>query len=286
MILVTGATGKLGTSVIENLLKKKPAGQIAALVRDQSKAADLKEGGVDVRVGSYDDIGSLDRAMLGISKVLLISGTEKDRVRQHRNVIDAAKRAGVKLLAYTSRIVKNQDPSNPLMADHFATEEVLLNSGLTYALLRNSLYMDVIPLFVGGDNVFETGIHLPAGDGKVSFALRSELGEATANLLTEEDSPQSKIYDLTAGEAWSYYDVANALAEISGRAVAYTPLEKPEFEARMRERGLPEPAIQMSLHFHAEVRNGLLDEFSPELERLLGRKPASLPAGLKTLFSV
>ena len=145
--------------------------------------------------------------------------------------------------------------------------------------------MDVIPQFIGGEKVFETGIPLPAGDGKVSFALRSELGEATANLLTEED-PQSRTYEMTAGEAWSYYDVANALAEISGRAVAYTPLEKPEFEARMRERGLPEPAIQMSLHFHAEVRNGLLDEFSPELERLLGRKPASLPAGLKTLFSV
>ena len=286
MILITGATGKLGTVVIQNLLKKIPAGQIAAFVRDEGKAAAFRESGIDVRVGSYDDIGSLDRAMLGIDKVLLISGTEKDKVQQHRNVIEAAKRAEVELVAYTSRIVKNQDPSNPLMADHFATEEILINSGLIYALLRNSLYMDVIPLFVGGDKVFETGIHLPAGDGKVSFALRSELGEASANLLAEDNSPQSKIYNLTAGEAWSYYDVAKALTEISGREVTYTPIEKPEFEARMRERGLPEPAIQMSLHFHTEVRNGLLDEVSPEMERLLGRKPASLPAGLKTLFRV
>ena len=178
----------------------------------------------------------------------------------------ASKGAEVRLIAYTSRIVKNQDPSNPLMAGHFAAEDSLKNRRLPYVSLRNALYMDVIPQFVGGGKVFETGIHLPAGDGEVSFALRSELGEATA------------------GEAWSYYDAANALAEISGREVTYTPIEKPEFEAWMRGRGVPEPAIQMAFHFHSEVRNGLLDEVSAEMERLLGRKPVSLQEGLKTLF--
>lgn len=122
---MAGATGKLGTAVIQNLLTKMPTGQIAALVRDECKAAGLKAQGADVRVGSCDDIGSLDRAMQGIEKVLLISGTEKDRVRQHQNVINAAKRAEVRLIVYTSRIVKNQDPSNPLMAGHFATEDSL-----------------------------------------------------------------------------------------------------------------------------------------------------------------
>ena len=262
-----------------------PTGQIAALVRDECKAAGLKAQGADVRVGSCDDIGSLDRAMQGIEKVLLISGTEKDRVRQHQNVINAAKRAEVRLIVYTSRIVKNQDPSRPLMAGHFATEDSLKNSGLPYVLLRNAPYMDVIPQFIGGEKVFETGIPLPAGDGKVSFALRSELGEATANLLTEED-PQSRTYELTAGEAWSYYDIANALTEISGWEVTYTPLEKPEFEARMRGRGVPEPAIQMAFHFRSEVRNGLLNEVSTEMERLLRRKPVSLQKGLTTLFSL
>lgn len=285
MILITGATGKLGRTVVEHLATKTGPDRVAALVRDEDKAADFEEKGVKLYVGSYDDRASLDRTMQGVEKVLLISGTEKDRVQQHRNVVDAAKRAGVQLLAYTSRVVKDQDVSNPLMAVHFETEDYIKSSGLEYALLWNALYMDVIPLYVGGEKVFETGIHLPAGDGKVSFALRSELGEATANLLAEE-GPKSQVYELTAGEAWSYYDVADALAALSGREVEYAPIEQPEFEARMRERGVPEPVIQISQYFHGEVRKGLLAEVSPEMERLLGRKPASLKDGLKVLFGL
>ncbi len=285
MILITGATGQLGRAVIQTLLKKTPANEIAAFVRDEGKAADLKERGVKLCVGSYEDVSSLDWAMQGVEKALLISGTEENRVQQHQNVVDAAKRAEVALIAYTSRVVKNQDTSNPLMASHFATEDYIKNSGLNYVLLRNALYMDVIPRYVGGEKVFETGIHLPTGEGKVSFALREELGEATANLLAEE-GPKSQVYELTAGEAWSFYDVANALTELSGREVTYTPIERPEFEARMRERGLPEFVIRILLDFHREIRNGLLDEVSPEMERLLGRKPAPLPEGLKALFNL
>ena len=182
-------------------------------------------------------------------------------------------------------MVKGQDTANnPLMEGHFATEAYIQSSGLAYALLRNALYMDVIPLYVGGEQVFETGIYLPTGDGKVSFALRSELGEAIANLLVD-GTATSAIHELTASEAWSYGDVAAALTEISGKPVTYTPIDTPEFEARMRQRGLPERSIQFSLNFHNEVRNGLLDEISPEMEHLLGRKPASLKDGLKVLFN-
>ena len=285
MILITGATGKLGRAVVEHLATKRGADQVAALVRDEGKAADFKEKGVKVCVGGYEDAASLDRAMQGAEKVLLVSGTEPNRVQQHRNVVDAAKRAGVGMLAYTSRAVKDRDVSNPMMAVHFETEDYIKNSGLPYTLLRNALYMDVIPLYVGGAKVFETGIHQTTGDGKVSFALRSELGEATANLLAEE-GPKSQVYDLTAGEAWSFYDVADALTALSGREVEYTPIEKPEFEARMRERGVPGFVIRMSLDFHGEIRNGLLAEVSPEMGRLLGRKPASLRDGLKVLFGL
>jgi NAD(P)H dehydrogenase (quinone) len=113
MILITGATGQLGKIVIENLLKKTAASQIAALVREPSKAVDLKDKGIDIRIGHYEDIPSLDQAMQGIKKVLLISGTdEQHRVQQHQNVVDAAKRAGVPFIAYTSRILK--DPSGGL----------------------------------------------------------------------------------------------------------------------------------------------------------------------------
>ena len=286
MILITGATGQLGRAVVEQLTKRIAPDQVVAFVRDEGKAAHLKAWGVHVAVGNYDDVSSLDQAMRGVDKVLLISGTEQNRIQQHQNVVDAASRAGVKLLAYTSRVVKGQDAvTNPLMEGHFATEAAIKRSGLSYALLRNALYMDVIPLYVGGAQVFETGIHLPTGDGRVSYALRSELGEAIANLLVDGDST-SGIHELTASEAWSYYDVADALSELSGKQVAYTPVEQPEFEARMRERGLPERSIQFALNFHSEVRNGLLDEVSPEMEQLLGRKPASLRDGLQVLFNL
>ena len=128
-------------------------------------------------------------------------------------------------------------------------------------------------------------MYLPTGAGKVAFALRSELGEAIANLLADEDTA-SGIHQFTAGEAWSYYDVADVLTELSGGKVAYTPIEKPEFAARMRERGLPERMIQFSMNFHSEVLHDLLDAVSPEMEHLLGRRPASLKNGLKVLFNL
>jgi len=109
-ILVTGATGKLGKTVIETLLKKMPANQIVALVRDEAKAADFKAKGVDIRFGDYDDRSSLDRAMQGVEKVLLISGgNAKNGLEQHQNVVNAAKQAGVKCMAYTSRCLKDRN---------------------------------------------------------------------------------------------------------------------------------------------------------------------------------
>ena len=124
MILVTGANGQLGTAVVRNLLEKTPSTQIAALVRDESKASALKQKGVNIRVGNYDDLASLDRAMQGIERVLLIAGTNEDnRLRQHQNVVNAAKKANVRCIAYTSRNLKDRNTlANKLMEDHFQTE--------------------------------------------------------------------------------------------------------------------------------------------------------------------
>lgn len=184
MILVTGANGQLGTAVIQNLLKKTSANQIASLVRDESKASALKEKRVDIRVGNYDDTASLDQAMQGIETVLLIAGTDEEkRLWQHQNVVDAAKKAGVQCVAYTSRTLKERNTlANKLMEGHFQTEDYIKECGLNYALFRNVLYMDTIPQFLGG-KVFDTGINLPTDRGRVPFALRSEMGEAIAKVL-------------------------------------------------------------------------------------------------------
>ena len=289
MILVTGATGHLGRVVIEQLLKSRDPGQVAAFVRDAGKAADLQARGVDVRVGDYNDVASLDAAMRDVEKVLLISGTERDEergLRQHGNVVDAARRAGARFIAYTGRAIR--DPGaleNPLMRRHFQTEDLIRGSGLTYALFRNALYFETLTYYIGRPGgTFETDIRLPAGLGKVAFALRSELGEAIANAL--RGGGEDRVYTLTAGEAWSFDDVARALGELSGKPVTYTPTDKATYEAEMQARGVPGPMARLFYGFYRDIRDGQIDEVTPELEGLLGRKPASLEAGLKAVFNL
>jgi NAD(P)H dehydrogenase (quinone) len=286
MILVTGATGQLGTAVIKTLLKKTSATQIAALVRDGSKASALKEKRIDIRVGSYDDTASLDQAMQGIEKVLLIAGTdEENRLQQHQNVVDTAKKAEVQCIAYTSRSLKDQNTlANQLMLGHFQTEDYIKASGLNYILFRNVLYMDTIPQFVGGKKVFETGINLPTGYGRVPFALRSEMGEAIAHSLLENDC-SNQIYKLTGSESYSFDDVAVTLSDLSGKKVGYTPAEKSAFETQMKERGTPDAMVQKVVGFLTDIKNGQEEEVSSDLENLLERSPASLKEGLKVLFN-
>ncbi|CAN5619016.1 SDR family oxidoreductase [soil metagenome] len=286
MILITGATGQLGTIVVQNLLQKTSASQIAALVRDESKAADLIDRGVAVRVGSYDDIASLDKAMQGVDKVLLIAGTdEHKRLQQHQNVVDAAQKAGVQCIAYTSRTLKDRSTlANQLMMGHFQTEDYIKQSGLRYTIFRNVLYMDAIPQFVGG-NVFDTGIFLPTGQGKVPFALRSDMGEAMANALVADDCA-NRIYQFTGSESYSFDDVAAVLTELSGKKVTYTAAEKTAFETQLKERGLPDSIAQRVIGFLTDIKNGQEDDVSTDLENLLGRKPASLKEGLKALYNL
>ncbi len=286
MILITGATGQLGSIVIEHLLKKMSAKQIVGLARDEGKAASLKERGVDIRIGNYDDTDSLKSAMQGIEKVLLIAGTDEDkRVQQHQNVVDVAKKAGVQRIAYTSRKLKDRNTLvNKLMLGHFQTEDYIISSGLDYTLFRNVLYMDAIPQFVG-EHVLNTGISLPTGKGKLPFALRSEIGEGIANALLTSDC-NNRIYTFTGSEAYSFNDVAAALKKLSGRDVKYTPVERLVFEAQLKGRGVPDPIAQRIIGFMIDIQNGQEDEISSDLERMLGRKPATLEEGLKLLFKI
>jgi NAD(P)H dehydrogenase (quinone) len=287
MILVTGATGQLGMAVVQSLLKKIPGHQIAALVRDASKAAEFKEHGVNIRVGNYDDTASLETAMQGIDQVLLIAGTdEANRVRQHQDVVNAAKKAGVNGIAYTSRTLKDTSTmTNQLMRGHFQTEDLLEQSGLPYAIFRNVLYMDAIPQFIG-PNVLETGIiSLPTGQGRVAFALRSELGEALANWLLEGQC-DNRIYKFTADRSWSFAEIATTLSTLSGKEITYSAIEDSVFVDQLKARGTPEMMFARILGFLTDIKNGQEDEISPELEHWLGRKPAPLEVGLKALFKL
>ena len=287
MILVTGATGRLGTAVIQQLLQKVPASQIVAFVRDETKATNLIKQGAKIRVGTYDDINTLDSAMHGIETVLLIAGTdEENRVYQHQNVVESAKKAGVQRIVYTGRALKNRTTLvNRLMDGHFQTEDYIKASGLSYTLFQNILYMDTIPQFVGGDAVFERGINVPAGQGKVALALRDEMGEAIANdLVTSYDG--NVTYQLTGSESYSFYDIATVLTKLSGKPVIYTPMEPTSFRTQLIERGLPDVIAQRVAGFIADIANGQEDIVSADLEKLLGRKPTSLEEGLLSLYKL
>lgn len=287
MILVTGATGQLGGIVIENLLTKVPASEVAVLVRDAEKATHFKAQGVDVRVGSYFDKASLASSLQGIEKVLLISSNDfNDRLGQHKNVLDAAKAAGVKHILYTGVAMKdiNVSPLKPLLADHFQTEDYIKASGLTYTFLQNSLYFEVVPMFVGA-GVLDTGIFFPAGDGKVAFATRQDFGQAAAHILTTAGH-ENQAYPLTGSEAYSFAKIAAELSTLSGKTVPYISPEPEAFEGALKQFGLPEGIILMSVLFAAGIKNGDFDQPSPTLETLLGRKTTDLTTFLKEAFAL
>lgn len=285
MILVTGATGNLGKATVEFLVKKVPANQVAVLVRDEEKAADLKALGVNLRVGDYHDKDSLVKAFTGIEKVLLISSNDfNDRLGQQKRAVDAAKEAGVKHILYTGVSMQNIENSalKQIMGDHYDTEKHILESGLDYTFLRDNLYADVIPMFIG-EHVFETGINFPAGDGKVPFSLRTEMAEAFANVLSSEGH-ENKIYEISNGKSYSFNDVAEALSAHSGKTVTYNSPSAADFSKALSEAGVPEAMIGFSLAFATGTKDGDFDIPNNHLEQLLGRKPSSLNEAIGQIY--
>lgn len=288
MILVTGATGQLGAATIKHLLKHTAAKNIVAFARDAEKAEDLKAQGVVVRIGSYDDKASIGKAMEGVDKVLLVSGLDPEhRFQQHKNVIDAARQAGVKHLVFTSLAVKDIDTAvlKGFLDGLFKTEDYLKQGELPYTILRNTLYTDGVQMFAG-EQIFEKGIYLPAGDGKVPYALRDEMGEATANILLQSNGHEKKTYELTGSELYSYADVTTALTALSGKEVNYVDADAEAFPEQLRGFGVPEIAITIVSGFSIDTKNGQFEHISNDLETLLGRKPATLKAGLKTVYGL
>jgi NAD(P)H dehydrogenase (quinone) len=286
-ILVTGATGQLGTAVIDTLLKQISSHQISIITRKEEKRAALHEKGFNTWLGSYDNRTALENAMEGVDTVLLISsGDQGDRMQEHKNVVDAAKKMGVQSIAYTSRSLRDRTSlANKLMVEHFETEDYILASGLDYTFFRNILYMDAIPQFIGGKMALERGIFLPAADGKVAFALRHEMGEAIAKVLLSEVG-KNKVYNFTGDKVYSFYDVAAVLTELSGKEVKYTAVDSTAFIEMMKQRSIPEPAIQKILNFITDIKNNQEADIYSDLENILGRKPTPLKEGLKLLFEL
>lgn len=286
-ILITGSTGHLGGATIDFLIKKIPANSIAALARNSEKAKTLAEKGVDVRIGNYDDYQSLVKAFQGIDKLLLISASELiNRSAQHINAINAAKQAGVKHIVYTSFIRQKDDPNSALWfiaKDHVETEKHLVQTGIPYTLFKNGFYMDMITDFIG-TNVLETQtIFLPAGKGKVNFALRNEIAEALANVLTTEGHG-NKSYNIGGETTVSFGEIADYLTEISGKKISYISPDVETYKQELSKHNMPEQAVNMVAAFAVAFSENAMDVPSKDLSNLLGRNATDVKTFLSKTF--
>ena len=279
-ILVTAATGNLGRLVVDSLIARgaDPA-SIVAGARDTAKAADLAGRGVRVAELDYDRPETVAAAVDGVDAVLLISGSEVGRrVDQHKAVIDAAKDAGVSKFVYTSA-PKATTSALVLAPEHKATEELIAAAGLPAVILRNNWYTENYAGNVAQAST--TGVLAASvGDGRVASASRADFADAAAVVLLE-DGHTGEVYELGGDVAWTFSDLAAALAELTGRPVEYTALSTEEHAAALEEAGLDAGTIGFVTALDAGIRDGALADTDGTLARLIGRPTTPLLEGLR-----
>lgn len=278
MIVVTGATGQLGRLVIAALLKKVPAAEIVAAVRNTEKAKELAESGIQVRYADYSKADSWDEALKGADKVLLISSSEiGQRANQHRSVIDAAKRSGVKLLAYTS-VLHAGTSALGLAAEHRETEALLKAAGVPCVLLRNGWYTENYTAGVAAA-LAHGGVYGCAGDGRISSAARADYAEAAAVVLTS-DSQEGRVYELAGDTSYTLTELAAEISRQSGRNIGYVNLPEAEYKNLLLKVGLPEVIAELLADSDTGASKGALFDDSRQLSTLIGRPTTSLATAI------
>jgi NAD(P)H dehydrogenase (quinone) len=284
-MLITGATGQLGTSTIKFLLQRTAANNIAAMIRDVTKSDELKPWGVDVRTADYDNPDALARAFKGVDKLMLISGSDVvRRLQQHKNVVDAATKAGISHIIYTSIFRSNERNSSirTIVGSHAETEDYIKKSGLNYTIMLNTLYADMLPMFFG-DGVFETGIFLPAGNGKASYASRRDMAEAAACILTSEGH-ENKEYIIANTKNYSMDELAEILSEIAGKNVPYLNPSREAFIETLAGAGIPQEIILLTADFSEAIKNGELETTHTDLVNLTGKETLSMQDFLQKVY--
>jgi NAD(P)H dehydrogenase (quinone) len=268
---VTGATGKLGRIVIEKLKERISSESIVALVRSPQKAIDL---GVEAREFDYNKQESLANALKGIDSLLLISANEiGQRAKQHKNVIEAAKKAGVKWIVYTS-ILHADTSTLSLAEEHLATETLIKESGIPYTLLRNGWYTENYTGSVQG--AVAGGAFLgSAGYGKIASAARADFAEAAAVVLTSKNH-QGKIYELAGDEAYTLADLAAEISKQTGKVIPYKNLPENEYAGILKSFGLPEVYANAFASWDISASKGDLFDNTHQLSKLIGKPTTSM----------
>jgi NAD(P)H dehydrogenase (quinone) len=277
---ITGATGQLGVLVVNKLKEKVAAENIVALVRSPQKAASL---GVEAREADYNQPETLEKAFQGIDKLLVISGNEiGQRLSQHTNIINAAKKAGVKLIVYTSLL--HADTSTLSLAEeHLGTEAALKASGVPYVLLRNGWYTENYTGSIGG--VLAGGALLgSSGDGKISSATRADFAEAAVAVLTGEGQ-EGKVYELAGDEVYTMSDLAAEISKQTGKNIPYKNLPVAEYAAALISIGLPEGVAHFLAGTHVSTEKGDLFDDGHQLSKLIGHSTTSLADAVKAALA-
>ncbi|WP_318392478.1 SDR family oxidoreductase [Enterobacter sp.] len=282
MFAITGATGQLGHFVIESLLKTVPASQIVAIVRNPAKADALASLGVVVRQADYTDEAAFTAALAGVEKLLLISSSEVgQRAAQHRNVINAARAAGVKFIAYTSLLHADTSPLG-LHAEHVETEKMLADSGIPYALLRNGWYSE--NYLASAPAALAHGVFIgAAGEGKIASATRADYAAAAARVVSEEGHA-GKVYELAGDSAYTLSELAAELAKQSGKNVVYQNLSEADFAAALKGFGLPDGLADMLADSDTGASKGGLFDDSRTLSTLIGRPTTPIAESVKAIL--
>ncbi|MFD9123674.1 NAD(P)H-binding protein [Kitasatospora sp. NPDC059571] len=279
MIVVTGATGRLGRLVVEGLLAEVPAAGLAVVVRSPEKAADWAARGVEVRTADYARPETLAGAFRAGEKVLLISGSEVgSRVAQHTAVVDAAAAAGVALLAYTG-VLGGDEAGFDLAAEHKATEAAIRASGLPYVFLRNGWYTENYT-DTAADAVARGTVLGSSGEGRVASAARADYAAAAVAVLTGEGHA-GRVYELSGDEAWSLSQYAAELSAQAGRPVEYRDTTPQEHRAALVAAGLPEGFAAILVDVDAAIGRGELARHRGVLSALIGRPTTPLADSVK-----
>lgn len=284
MIVVTGATGKLGRLVIEALMRRSDPSQIIAAVRNPERMADLTTRGIKVRHADFDKPGTLIAAFMGAKRALLISSNDlSHRTTQHLAAIEAAKRAGVQSLSYTSLLHADTSKMR-LAAAHKATEQALIASGMAYTILRNSWYLEnytehLAPMIAEGT------IHGCAALGRVCAASRNDLAEAAAVVLTKPGHDK-KIYELAGDQSFSMSELAAAVATHSGKAITYDDMSESDYNDHLVLSDVPQAMADVLSDADAAIARGEMEDKSGALHRLIGHETTGLSAALAALAAL
>ena len=282
-IAITGATGQLGRLVIDKLKERVAPAEIVALARNPAKASDL---GVAVREADYEKPETLDHALSGVGTLLLISSSEVGkRAAQHRNVIQAAKKAGVSRIVYTSLLHADASPLS-IADEHRATEAELKGSGVPYTVLRNGWYTEnyagSIPAAVAGGALIGS-----AGEGRISSATREDFADAAVAVLTSSGH-EGRTYELAGDEAWTLSDLAAEVSRQTGRNIPYTNLSEADHAAALAGFSVPEGFAHAIAGWDTAASHGALFDDGRQLSKLIGRPTTPLSAvvgeALKTVF--